>query len=291
MTNTTHPAALRNADEPALDLDLAADAWPSLVQRHRILSRDEEQALARRAQAGDAEARATLIELNQRLVAAVAHHYTPGPLSFEDLFQEGNLGLLRAVDKFDPELGHKFSTYAVNWIRQACGRALAQQGRTIRLPVYLQDDLRALRQAERELAEGLGRDPTVAELARALGWEADKIARTIEARADVASLDQARGADEDDERSLFSVLASPHDVADAAIERLDHAELHALLGRLPARERRVLALRFGLEDGAEQTLAQVGVAFGITRARVRQIERRALHLLRMMAATWLAAPE
>lgn len=278
----TSDLSVRDAEGTQIDLDLHSDAWPGLVQRHRILSRAEEQALARRVQAGDLAARETLIAHNQRLVAAVAQHYTPGALPFEDLFQEGNLGLIRAVEKFDPELGLKFSTYAVNWIRQACGRALAQQGRTIRLPVYLQDELRALKLAERQLFEALGRDPTVTELADALGWDTDRTARTMAARADACSLDQARGADDDDESSLLGVLASTQDVADDAIEHLDHAELHALLGRLPARERHVLQLRFGLEDGTQHTLEAVGTHYGVTRERVRQIERRALQMLRTM---------
>jgi RNA polymerase primary sigma factor len=247
-----------------------------------LLTPQQERELARRKDEGDEEAKRQLIESNLRLVMSITRNYTRAGVPLLDLIQEGNLGLIRAVEKFDYKLGYKLSTYATWWIRQAVTRALADQGRTIRLPVHVADQVRKLLRARRNLTQKLNRDPTPAELAQASGFTVERVGQLLELVEDPISLEIPVG----DGESLYGDLiedtnADPPDAATAT--KLRSAELkHALL-RLNPRGRSVLVRRFGLDGNPPQTLEQVGEALGITRERVRQLEARALRELRSVA--------
>src|SRR6266542_4271162 len=247
-----------------------------------LLTREEERDLARRKDAGDEVAKRQLIESNLRLVMSITRHYTNSGVPLLDLIQEGNLGLIRAVEKFDYRMGYKLSTYATWWIRQAVTRALADQGRTIRLPVHVADRVRRLLRARRQLAQKLSREPTEQELAQEAGLPEAKIRNLLELVDDPVSLETPVG----DGESLYADL-----IEDIHSERPDETTSHKLrrkelaeaLLRLNPRMRRVLSLRFGLNGEAPQTLEEVGVGLGITRERVRQLESRALRELRAVA--------
>ena len=247
-----------------------------------LLTRGEERELARRKDAGDEAAKRQLIESNLRLVMSITRNYTKAGVPLLDLIQEGNLGLIRAVEKFDYRMGYKLSTYATWWIRQAVTRALADQGRTIRLPVHVAEQVRRLLRARRQLAQKLNREPTVPELAKETGLEESKINDLLDLVEDPVSLDTPVG----DGESLYGDLIedihseAPHE---RTAQRLRAAELANALSVLNPRMRRVLALRFGLDGASPQTLEEVGSGLGITRERVRQLESRALRELRMAA--------
>jgi RNA polymerase primary sigma factor len=247
-----------------------------------LLTREEERELARRKDEGDEEAKRRLIESNLRLVMAITRNYTKANVPLLDLIQEGNLGLIRAVEKFDYRLGYKLSTYATWWIRQAITRALADQGRTIRLPVHVADQVRRLLRARRQLAQKLNREPTLSELAREAQQSEERVRELLELVENPVSLETPVG----DGESLYGdLIEDVHSLAPHE-ETAAHArgrELAGALEQLNPRMRRVLSLRFGLDGEAPQTLEEVGAQLGITRERVRQLETRALRELRLAA--------
>jgi RNA polymerase primary sigma factor len=248
----------------------------------RLLTAEEERELARRKDDGDEAAKAKLIESNLRLVMSITRNYTKAGVPLLDLIQEGNLGLIRAVEKFDWRLGYKLSTYATWWIRQAVARALADQGRTIRLPVHVAEQARKMLRSRRILTQKLNRDPTVEEIARDSGFTPERVRELFELVEDPVSLETPVG----DGESLYGDLIedTKEDGPDAATAKLLRSvELAEALLRLNPRMRRVLTMRFGLEGQPPRTLEEVGAELGITRERVRQLESRALRELRTTA--------
>ena len=247
-----------------------------------LLTREEERELARRKDEGDELAKRKLIESNLRLVMAITRNYTKASVPLLDLIQEGNLGLIRAVEKFDYRLGFKLSTYATWWIRQAITRALADQGRTIRLPVHVAEQVRRVMRARRVLGQKLNRDPTIDELAAESGFPPKRVEELLELVEDPVSLETPVG----DGESLYGDLIedvnslAPHE---QSAQQARGRELAGALDQLNPRMRRVLSLRFGLDGEAPQTLEEVGGQLGITRERVRQLETRALRELRTAA--------
>ena len=230
--------------------------------------------------ADGALARQELIQANLRLVVSVAKKYIGHQLSFLDLVQEGNLGLMRAVEKFDWRKGNRFSTYATWWIRQSVSRALAEHGRLIRLPVHLGEMIGQVRRTMHQLEQALERPPTPEEIAAALGVTPRKIKRLLTAAIQPLSLEQPMGLDGDTFIGDMLADADEHTPMEVATQHLLYRDVHAALLELPERERRVLQLRYGLEDGKPRTLEEVGEEFGITRERTRQIEAEAMRRLR-----------
>jgi len=247
-----------------------------------LLTREEERELARRKDEGDEEAKRRLIESNLRLVMAITRNYTKANVPLLDLIQEGNLGLIRAVEKFDYRLGFKLSTYATWWIRQAITRALADQGRTIRLPVHVADQVRRLLRARRQLAQKLNHEPSLAELARETQQSEERVRELLELVENPVSLETPVG----DGESLYGdLIEDVHSLAphEQTAEHARGQEIAGALAQLNPRMRRVLSLRFGLDGESPQTLEEVGNQLGITRERVRQLETRALRELRQIA--------
>src|SRR6516165_5539924 len=248
----------------------------------RLLTPAEERELARLKDEGDEAAKRRLIESNLRLVMSITRNYTRADVPLLDLIQEGNLGLIRAVEKFDYKLGYKLSTYATWWIKQAISRALAEQGRTIRLPVHVADQVRRLLRARRQLAQKYNREPTLAELARETQQSEERVRELLELVETPVSLETPVG----DGESLYGDLIEDVNSLAPHEQSAEHArgeELAEALEQLNPRMRRVLALRFGLDGESPRTLEEVGVGLGITRERVRQLESRALRELRAVA--------
>ncbi len=245
-----------------------------------LLSEEEEAELAERISHGDKEAAKRLNEANLRLVVSIAKRYVGRGLLFLDLIQEGNLGLIKAVDKFDSSKGFKFSTYATWWIRQAITRAIADQARTIRIPVHMVETINRLSKAERELVQDLGRQPQADELAEKLNMPIDRVREIMKVAQEPVSLESPVGEEEDSHLGDFvedKDIPAPSDVASQTLLK---EELNEVLNTLSDREARVLRLRFGLDDGRTRTLEEVGREFKVTRERIRQIEAKALRKLR-----------
>jgi RNA polymerase primary sigma factor len=248
----------------------------------RLLTPAEERELARRKDEGDEDAKRKLIESNLRLVMSITRNYTKAGVPLLDLIQEGNLGLIRAVEKFDYRLGFKLSTYATWWIRQAITRALADQGRTIRVPVHVTDQVRRVLRERRMLAQKLNREPTVDEIAVESGFPPERVTNLLELVEEPISLETPVGDGESLYGDLIEDTNTAQPEAATAIE-LSHEELNRALSRLDARLARVLTFRFGLDGEKQKTLEEVGELLGITRERVRQLETRALRELRQSA--------
>jgi RNA polymerase primary sigma factor len=268
--------------EQEVELAQAMEAGDLARQR---LEREEyehghEKAILERAFAKGQEARQHLIQANLRLVVSIAKKYTSYGLTMMDLVQEGNIGLMRAVEKFDYKKGHKFSTYATWWIRQAITRAIADQSRTIRLPVHMGEAISQVKRTSYKLQQSMQREPTPEEIAEAMGISAGKVRRTLEASMHPLSLEMPVGQEGEGRMGDFiedERISTPAEAAAAAMLR---EQIEEVLQKLPERERKIIQLRYGLKDGRYRTLEEVGVEFGITRERIRQIEAVALRKLR-----------
>jgi RNA polymerase primary sigma factor len=254
------------------------------IGQYPLLTAAEERELAKRIEKGDAEARNILARSNLRLVVSIAKKYVgrSADLTLLDLIQEGNIGLFRAVDKFDWKKGYKFSTYATWWIRQAITRALADQSRTIRIPVHMVETIAKYKQVSRRLSQALGRDPQPEEIAVEMGVEPDKIYQIEKINQDTLSLENPIGSDDDEKSTLGDFIADdriPSPIQESS-ERILAEQVRAILEDLSPKERKILEMRHGLMDGIYHTLEEVGKKFGVTRERIRQIEAKALEKIR-----------
>ncbi len=282
--------APEDIEEEVIDLDLSVPEGVGIddpvrmylkeIGRVPLLSAEEEVRLAKRMEQGDEEAKKQLAEANLRLVVSIAKRYVGRGMLFLDLIQEGNLGLIKAVEKFDYGKGFKFSTYATWWIRQAITRAIADQARTIRIPVHMVETINKLIRVSRQLLQELGRDPTPEEIAAAMEIPVERVREIQKVAQEPVSLETPIGEEEDSHLGDFIEDEDAPAPAEAASYILLKEQLESVLDTLTAREEKVLRLRFGLDDGRSRTLEEVGQEFGVTRERIRQIEAKALRKLR-----------
>ncbi|MGH7698276.1 MAG: RNA polymerase sigma factor RpoD [Candidatus Dormibacteria bacterium] len=268
------------ADADAVSLDDPVRMYLKEIGRVSLLKAEDEVYLAKLIEQGDEDAKHRLTEANLRLVVSIAKKYIGRGMSFLDLIQEGNMGLIRAVEKFDYQKGFKFSTYATWWIRQAITRAIADQARTIRIPVHMVETINKLVRISRRLLQELGREPSDPEIGEEMGITPDRVREIVKVAQDPVSLETPIGEEEDSHLGDFvpdSEAVAPSEAASLTMLR---TEVEDILDTLTPRERRVLQLRFGLIDGHQRTLEEVGKRFGVTRERIRQIEAKALRKLR-----------
>jgi RNA polymerase primary sigma factor len=278
-----HEAEAAEEDLAAMEgmpLDDSVRMWLREIGKTPLLTMAQEVDLAKRIEAGDNEAKAILTEANLRLVVSIAKRYSGRGMSFPDLIQEGNIGLIRAVEKFDYRKGYKFSTYATWWIRQAITRAIADQGRTIRIPVHMVETINRLIKTSSQLLQDLGREPTLEEVAREMGLPTERVSEIYRIAPEPLSLETPIGEEEDSHLADFIEDQEAISPAEAASNMILREKIEEVLNNLTPRERDVLKMRFGLDDGYSRTLEEVGRHFKVTRERIRQIEAKALKKLR-----------
>jgi RNA polymerase primary sigma factor len=265
---------------PGLDMNDPVRMYLKEIGRSRLLSTEEEVDLAQRIQQGDEKARQRLTESNLRLVVSIARRYAGRGMLFLDLIQEGNIGLMKAVEKFDYTKGYRFSTYATWWIRQAITRSIADQARTIRIPVHMIETINKLIRVSRQMVQELGREPTVEEISEVMELTTDRILEIQKIAQEPVSMEMPIG--EENDSNLGDFIKDPDAPApeDAAAQELLKEQMKDILDTLTDREENVIRLRFGLDDGRTRTLEEVGKVFGVTRERIRQIEAKALRKLR-----------
>ena len=291
------PDAIDLADEEELsdeDLEITVDNVDAFaddsvrlylreIGKIPLLTPEEEQELAKKIVEGNKKAKDKMVEANMRLVVSIAKRYSGRGLDFLDLIQEGNTGLLRAVEKFDPEKGFKFSTYATWWIRQAITRAIADQARTIRIPVHMVETINKVLRTTRKLTQELNREPTTEEIAKELDMEVDKVEYVMRIKQDIASLDASVGRDGDDEDSVLGDFVEDEERVspeDSAATQILKEQLASIIATLSDREQKIIKMRFGIGGERPHTLEEVGTEFSVTRERIRQIEAKALSKLR-----------
>lgn len=268
------------ADIKGVNVDDPVKMYLKEIGKIPLLTGEEEVMLAKRMEEGDVVAKKRLAEANLRLVVSIAKRYVGRGMQFLDLIQEGNMGLMKAVDKFDYKKGFKFSTYATWWIRQAITRAIADQARTIRIPVHMVETINKLVRVQRQLIQDLGREPTNEEIAAEMGIDVEKVRDVRKIAQEPVSLETPIGEEEDSHLGDFIEDESAIAPDDAANFTMLREQLNEVLGTLNERERKVLELRFGLTDGTPRTLEEVGKEFAVTRERIRQIEAKALRKLK-----------